>query len=157
MDAGNEPALFGLSLDANTKPEFADAARWARFIAIVGMVFMVLAVVGVAAFVYFLHAAESSFSEAGGGNRSFFSTFSIGIAVFYLLLLLIWFFPLWYLFQFSKRMRTALQGDDQQALFAAARNLKMCFRYIGILTIVILCIYGLGMLFGVLGLAFMGS
>jgi hypothetical protein len=38
-------------------------------------------------------------------------------------------------------MKVALAGNDQPALNSAVQNLKMCLRYIGILTIIIMALY----------------
>jgi hypothetical protein len=71
----------------------------------------------------------------------------------YFLLMLIWFFPVMFLFRFSKKINTAVAGNDQAALNASFQNLKACFRYVGIITLVVLAIYALVILFTLITMA----
>lgn len=146
------PPLFNLSIDPVTKTHLSETAKWARFLAIAGMVFMGFAVVAIIAFVVYLNSS-SVFSSDGypGANPFSNAGFSVGIAFFYVLLLLIWFFPLLFLLRFANKMKVALAGNDQQALTTSAQNLKICFRYVGIITIIILAIYAIAFVFGILG------
>jgi hypothetical protein len=50
-------------------------------------------------------------------------------------------------------MRAALNGNDQQALNTSFQNLKACFRYIGIITIIALVFLAIGLVFGIMGAA----
>jgi Mg2+ and Co2+ transporter CorA len=50
-------------------------------------------------------------------------------------------------------MRTALSANDQQALNSAFQNLKICYRYIGILTIIGLVFLAIAVVFGIIGAA----
>ena len=65
----------------------------------------------------------------------------------------IWFFPLLFLLRFANKMRFALAGNDQQALNTSVQNLKICFRYVGIITIIILALYAIALVFVVIGAA----
>jgi hypothetical protein len=56
-----------------------------------------------------------------------------------------WFIPTWYLFRFSMLAIKAVR-DSTGTLTAAFRNLKSAFKFFGIFTIVILSLYGLGIL-----------
>lgn len=140
-----QPALFSMSIDATTKAHLTETAKWARFLAIVGMVFMSLAVVGILIFAFFFSAlAGSGNIEYGSGGNPFYNTgFGIGIALFYILLMGIWFLPLLFLLRFANNMKRAIAGDDQPALNRSFQQLKVCFRFIGILTIIILSLYAI--------------
>jgi hypothetical protein len=147
-------SLFSLTIDPITKAHLSETARWARFLAITGMVFIALGGVGVLYFGYIMSSMGNSLEEGYSGGRSaFFPGFGVGVAIFYIILLVIWFFPLMYLLRFSSRARRALHTNDQQALNDSFLNLKACFRYVGILTIIILAFYTLGIVFAIVGSA----
>ena len=155
MEQATSSSLFSLTIDPDTKAHLSETARWARFLAIVGMVFIALAAVGVLFFSYTLSMMGGNFDNEVGGSypTSMFPGFGIGMAIFYFLLLLIWFFPILYLLRFANRMKTALNGNDQQALNVSFQNLKSCFRFVGIITIIILAFYAIAIIFGVIGAA----
>jgi hypothetical protein len=79
-------------------------------------------------------------------GSGFFATYIIIVAVLY-------FFPLLFTLRFANKMRTALSANDQQALNSAFQNLKICYRYIGILTIIGLVFLAIAVIFGIIGAA----
>ncbi len=80
--------------------------------------------------------------------------YSSGIFAAYMIVIaLLYFFPLLFTLRFANKMRTALSTNDQQALNTSFQNLKICFRYIGILTIIGLVFFGIAMIFGIIGAA----
>jgi uncharacterized oligopeptide transporter (OPT) family protein len=87
----------------------------------------------------------------GVGNPYFGAGFRVGLAIVYIILIATWFFPLFYMLRFAGKMKTALAGNDQQALNIAFQNLKICFRFIGIVTIIILAFYAIAIVFGIIG------
>ena len=156
MEQTTSSSLFSLTIDPVTKAHLSETARWARFLAIVGMVFMAFAAVGVLFLSYTMgNIGNNLDSEIGGGAypSGMFPAFGIGMAIFYILLLLVWFFPILYLLRFANRMKAALNGNDQQALNISFQNLKSCFRFVGIITIIILAFYAIAIIFGVIGAA----
>jgi hypothetical protein len=58
----------------------------------------------------------------------------------------LYFFPCYFLLRFSAKMNSALASDDAATLNESLRNLKVTFRYMGILTIIFLALFALGML-----------
>ena len=151
---GPQNQLFGLSIDPTAKAHLSETAKWARFLAIVGMVFMSLVVLAIVLFAVFFSTMSNSIDQSSGGASVFFSSgLGIGLAFFYIILLGIWFLPLLFLLRFANNMKRALAGDDQQALNRSFQQLKVCYRYIGIITIIILSLYAIAFLFGILGAA----
>jgi hypothetical protein len=73
------------------------------------------------------------------------------IAVYMIVIAVIWFFPLLYTIRFANQMKVALAGNDQEALNKSFQNLKICLRYLGIVTIIILAIYAIIIVFAVIG------
>src|SRR5687768_4478748 len=99
----NHDQLFSLTIDPVTKAHLTETAKWARFLAIIGMVFMVLAAIGIIFFAYTMSQTVSSFEDEygdGGMSSNPFGSFGMGFAAIYIVLLVIWFFPLLYLLRF---------------------------------------------------------
>ena len=129
------PNLFDLQIDHQSNNFLNEAARWSKFLSIVGFIFCGLMVI-IALFAGTLLA--STMRGFGGGGPAMGS----GIVTFvYLIIALLYFFPCLYLFNFSTKMQAALRSNQQDTLNIAFRNLKSCFKYMGILTIVVLSFY----------------
>ena len=146
MEQNQETPLFGFGIDQSSRAHLYEAAKWAKFLAIVGFVMCGLIVV-VAIFAGSIFAMLSNSYNEGyrssaaltGGMGAFLAIFYIGIAI-------LCFLPYLFLFRFATRMKTALNTNDQLTLNTSFQNLKIMFRYVGILTIVMLSFYALGIL-----------
>ncbi len=64
-------------------------------------------------------------------------------------------FPVLYLFRFSKNIRDAVQNNDQQKLDSGIKNLKKYFTFIGILVIIALAAYALGLIYAGASMSFL--
>ena len=73
----------------------------------------------------------------------------MGFFIFSMALLL--FFPAYYLFNFSTKLRRAVYNNDQPVLTESLKNLKSFFKFYGILVIVLLSFYILIFIAGVIG------
>jgi hypothetical protein len=152
MEHTQSSELFSLSIDPATKAHLAEAAKWAKFLAIVGMVFLALLIIFgfFGAAILFSTASNFGGPEYGSmrGMSGFASTF---FAVYIVIAAIIWFFPLLYTLRFASQMKIALAGNDQQALNKSFQNLKICLRFLGIVTIIILAIYAIVIVFAIVG------
>jgi hypothetical protein len=145
-------SLFSLSIDPITKAHLADTARWARFLAICGFVLLGLMLLfGIFMLVGMSSEIGSNLGQEYGGNNMFGAMGMGAFAFMYIIMALIIFFPLLYLLRFANRMRASLNGNDQQALNYSFQNLKAYFRYLGIITIILLAFYAIGIIFAVIG------
>ncbi|HYC29913.1 MAG TPA: DUF5362 family protein, partial [Chitinophagaceae bacterium] len=81
------------------------------------------------------------------------SAFAVSYAIGMILFFVIGFFPLLFLLHFANRLRAALAGNAQEDLTVAFQNLKKYFRYVGIILIIVLVIYGLAFVLALLGSA----
>ena len=153
MEQTTNSSLFSLSIDPVTKAHLSEAARWARFLAIVGMIFLVLMIVfGLFGTAMFYSPASRMEAEYGGASGM--AAYSSGIVATYLVIVaVIYFFPLLFTLRFANNMRTALNANDQQALNASFQNLKACFRFLGILTIIGLVFMAIALVFAIIGAA----
>ncbi|MBB6609768.1 hypothetical protein H7F15_01845 [Pontibacter sp. Tf4] len=140
------PAPQGLNLNLASEDFLRNTAKWGKFLAIVGFVgvgFMVLAGIfaGTMLGAAMSQAGGDGFGSAGGG---FFT-------VFYLIFAALYFFPVLYLYKFSDKMKAALDSKDEDLITESFKNLKSLFKFMGILTIVILGFYGLAIIFMSIG------
>lgn len=150
MEPTTNTSLFALSIDPVTKSHLGEAAKWARFLAILGMIVLALMIL---AGVFGSTVLFSSMNALDGGATGM-AAYSSGIFAGYMIVIaIIYFFPLLFTFRFASNVRTALATNNQQALNTAFQNLKACFRFIGILTIIGLVFAAIGLIFGVMGAA----
>lgn len=146
MEHNQTTALFSLNIDPVTKEHLSETAKWARFLSVVGFILLTLFLVGGIVVALFVGRPLDTY----GGN-GVFNAFGVGMTFVYLFAAVIWFFPLLFLYRFSSRMRTALNGNDQNALNTSFQNLKICFRYVGIITIIIFALYALLLVLAIVG------
>jgi hypothetical protein len=120
-------------LNEETRYYLSVSAAWGMFIAIVGYIGVVLMLLmGVAMF--FLN---------GFSNAVFQTIPTYVLGVFYFLLGIIYYFPISYLYRFSKSIKSGLHSDGESELTEGFRNLKKMFKFIGVFTIVALSVYAL--------------
>ena len=140
--------LFDLHIDPQSQGYLSETAKWAKFLAILGFImiglFVILMLVGGA-------AAFTSFNDMG--YSSGFGTTQIIVAVLILALAII---PYIYLYRFAVKMQVALRNNDQANLTASFANLKSCYKYVGIFTIVILSLYLIIFIYGILAVGMGG-
>ena len=72
---------------------------------------------------------------AGGSSQ-----FGI-IGFIYLGMAVIYFFPIYYLYLFAQKIKKAVNSTSQSDLEGGFENLKSCFKFLGIFTIVIISVY----------------
>jgi hypothetical protein len=131
MDSIEEKIKTGLEQE-NLK-DLDITRKWAMFISILGFIGVgVLLIVGIFAvlFLCIFNKGDTSTTYPGW----FICSVLIASAVLY-------FFPVLYLFRFSKNMSDTVKTPDRHLLTKAFRNLKYCFRWFGILMIVAIVLY----------------
>jgi hypothetical protein len=67
-------------------------------------------------------------------------------------LAIIYFFPVYYLLQFSNKMKKALVDKNEDTLAKAFEMLKSHYKFIGVFTIITLSLYALFAIVAVMGL-----
>ncbi|MGE5106582.1 MAG: DUF5362 family protein [Sphingobacteriales bacterium] len=143
MEQQQEKSLFDLQLDSFSQAYLMETAKWGKFLGIMGFIGCGLLVI-VAIFMGSTFASlRSQFGGMGGMSGGV-------ITIFYLLFAMLYFFPCFYLYNFSVKMQSALRNNDQMALQSAFANQKSCYKFVGILTIVVMSLYLLAIIFGVL-------
>ena len=122
-----------IEIEQETLNHLNTTRKWAMFLAIVGFIFLgLLIIIGLIAGTFL-----TTFSTGEKGLGIPESLMFIPV----LLLIVIYFFPVLFLFRFSKHTSHAVHTFDKLELHKAIKNLKAFFAYIGILIIIILSIY----------------
>ncbi|KDN56494.1 DUF5362 family protein [Flavobacterium seoulense] len=141
---------FDLRLTEESKSFLKETAKWAYFLSIVGFVGVGILVL----FALFFGTIFSKLSSFGGNSTPMPMMAGGFITVLYLVIAVIYFFPVYYLFQFSSKLKIAFNNIDNEQLTASFENLKSHYKFMGICAIVMISLYGVIFLFSLIGLAF---
>ncbi|GET29752.1 DUF5362 family protein [Prolixibacter sp. SD074] len=138
----------GITLSDDALRQISQIAKWAQFLAIIG--FVVAALIVVAGL--FMGSFMSIFKEMSGNIQMPHMPF-MALSVVYIILGGIYFIPSWFLYKFSTETRKALLGNDEEILTEALSNLRRTFKFLGIMTIVIIGLYVLVIIAVMIGAA----
>jgi len=145
-----ESNLFELQVDHNSSSFLRETAKWAKFLAVLGFIGCALMVI----VALFVASAMSSLTQSSGLGSAYSAGLGVGLAIVYILFAALYFFPCLYLYNFSSKMQVALRNNDQDQLGLAFKNLKSCFRFVGILTVIVICLFVLAFILQIIGSAF---
>ncbi|SRR5258705_1841593 len=133
-------SVFGLNIDSNSQFHLTEGAKWAKFLAIVGFVMCgLIALIGI--FAGSILATFSNRSSEFGNDQAYTTGLGVGAAIVYVGIAVLCFFPYLFLYRYADKMKKALATNDQDVLNSSFQNLKIMFRYVGILTIIMLAFY----------------
>lgn len=149
--------LLEMQIDDETSAFLAEAAKWAKFLAIMGFIgcgFMLFA----GLIMNFMTLPGSEMEALGGGYNASATMYGRGFAaVFYVVLSLVYVAPCIFLYKFATRMQEALKLTDQGVLNSSFSNLKSLFKFMGILTIIMLAFTVLAVVFAVVAVSTMAG
>jgi len=120
----------GLVINNQMREDLLTSAKWGKFLAIIGFIglgFMVLGSLG-------MFSMGSNMAPGMPFSPSLF-------ALIYLLMVVLNFFPIYYLLQFSVRIKDAVTTTNNTSMQEAFSFLARMYKFIGIITIVIISIY----------------
>ena len=123
-----------------------EIARWTKFISIVMFIGLGLGVLGAIA----MMLGSSAFDNLGYG------ALGIGMGFFYLLMVALYFYPIYALYKFSELIKPAIRTANQQQFNDAFAYLKGHYKFFGILLIIVIALYGLVFIFAGIGAAVSG-
>lgn len=138
------------NLQLTSQSFLKETAKWAYFLSIVGFV-------GIGMLILLSVFMGTIFSKLGVFNSGMSPAPMMGvgfITFLYLIIAVLYFFPVYYFFQFSSKAKAAFSRNDNEALTTSFEYLKSHHKFLGILSIVILSIYGVVFLFSIIGFAF---
>ncbi len=129
-----EKEIKTLEITDEVTTQLDGAGKWGKFLAILGFVFLgLLVMAGVVMSFVFAIIPKNNFTPMP------FPSFLFGLI--YLVMGIIYFFPVLFLFRFSTGINNALLFKNQDQLVNAFKNLKALYRFIGIFMIVGLVLY----------------
>jgi hypothetical protein len=136
-----------IELEPETLKQLNSTRKWAMFLAIIGFIFLgLIVIIGIIAGT-FLSAFSTGQKGLGIPESLMFIPF--------LLLAAIYFFPVLFLFRFSKHTSHAIHTLDKMELHKGIKNLKLYFAYIGILIIIVLSFYIIALIVAGSSMAFL--
>ncbi|GIZ08633.1 DUF5362 family protein [Flavobacterium sp. UMI-01] len=127
--------IFDLSLEA--QGFLKETAKWGYFLSILGFVFIGLIVI----VAFFIGSIFSKFNSIGNGINPMMGISGGIFSVIYLLIGLVYFFPVYYLFKFSSKVKNAFKFSDNQQLNASFEYLKSHYKFMGIVALIFLSFY----------------
>lgn len=147
--------IFNLVIDEQAKGQLLETARWTKFISIIGFVVLgLLILVGFAIGMGMpIFNSMSEFGDTPGLARSL----GIGMMFIYLVMALLYFFPVFYLYKYSTLIKPSILHGNQEQFNLALSYQKRMFKFIGVLMIILLALYGLAFIFILIGAAIAGN
>ena len=146
--------IFNLVIDEEAKGQLLETARWTKFIAIIGFVLLgLLILVGIAfGMGMSMLGSMTELNDTPGFGRGL----GIGMMFVYLLMALLYFFPVYYLFKYSTLIKPSILHGNQEQFNLALSYQKRMFKFMGVIMIIILALYGLFFVIFALSAAFAG-
>lgn len=124
-----------LSVSDQACSYLAQTGKWSKFLGIIGFILTALIItLGIffGSIMSLMPMAQNDAMPDGMGSW---------ISILYVLMGALYFMPSWYLYTFSKKISLALEEDNEVELEHALKNQKSFFKFWGITTIVMLCLY----------------
>lgn len=147
-----EQEIFSLNVDETAKAHLLETARWSKFLAVLSMILTIVL------FVFIIISLTLSSSTLGALGSTGSAMVGLASAVVGLLFFAaIYFYPIWALFKFAKLTKSGILTANQQEFNEGLRFQKGLYKYIGILTIIVLALYGILLAIMLLGLAVSGA
>jgi hypothetical protein len=138
LDSGAQAGSPGrLHFSDPVRGDLVEIAKWAMFFSV--LLFIVLGLISLLA-LFMIFAA--------GGVGLIGAIFMVGIYG------VILYFPAWYYYKFSVLSRQAIANGDNAALDDSFMYLRLFYRFVGILVIILLSLYALIL---VVGISMMGN
>ena len=132
-----------LIIDWRSKEFLKETAKWTKFLAILGFVGIGLMVLG-SLVMLFVPSSLMSNGDFPFGGKIFMMLLYLAFAVLY-------YFPISYLYQFSENTKKAIENNDNNAIRDAFEFLKSHYKFMGILTIILLSFYAIMIFIGLIG------
>ena len=136
--------LEQLTLTSTSKSFLKEKVKWTNFLSILGFILIALMLV-LAAF------STTIFNMVAKMQPGIPESLGLSLAITYLVLSIIYFFPVYYLLQFSRKMKKALITKNNETLASAFEKLKSHYKFIGVFTIITLSLYALLIIVSLMG------
>ncbi len=143
-----------LQLNEQAVAALRESAKWSYFLSILGFIgigFMIIA----SFFIGAIMSMAPSNPYGVGGPLEMMKGF---LSFFYIIIAVLYFFPVLYLYRYASGMKQGLLMSDSNTVSNALVNLKSHHKFLGITAIVIISLYLLVFIGAIVaGIAFAGS
>ena len=126
--------LEQLTVTSASKRFLKEIARWSFLLSIIGFMLIFLMLI-------FAIFANTIFGMAAQMQPGMPQNLGMIMTITYLVLAVIYFFPVYYLIQFSNKMKKALSTKNDETLAKAFEMLKSHYKFIGVFTIITISLY----------------
>ncbi|WP_299064631.1 DUF5362 family protein [uncultured Polaribacter sp.] len=126
--------LEQLTITGTAKIFLKETAKWGKFLSVIGFILIGLMLI-LAAF------STTIFDMVGKMQPGIPENMGLTMSITYLFLAFIYFFPVYYLLQFSNKMKKALATKNDEALAKSFEMLKSHYKFIGVFTIITISLY----------------
>jgi glucan phosphoethanolaminetransferase (alkaline phosphatase superfamily) len=126
--------IFDVTINENAKGHLLETTRWTKFLAILMFILIGIMILG-------LVAILATDSMAAVMSQGFAAMGTIGASLVALLIVALYWYPTYMLYRFSICIKSGITQNDQQLIETGFRCQKNMYRFAGVLTILILCIY----------------
>ncbi|UPT70631.1 MAG: DUF5362 family protein [Flavobacterium sp. JAD_PAG50586_2] len=117
-----------------------ESGKWCMFLSILGFIFIGLFVL-MGIFMSFVMSAMPTESYGPGMENNPMMAMKGYFGIFYIIMALVYFFPVYYLYNYAKGVKQALELSSSEVMATALVNLKSHHKFLGIMTIVMISLY----------------
>jgi amino acid transporter len=135
--------LERLTITNTARNLLEETAKWCKFLAILGFIGLGLLLLSS----FYISSIYSKMPQAVTMPFNFGIIMTIG----YLFVVVLHIFPIYYLYQFSVKMKKALDSKNDDTLASGFEMLKSHYKFAGVFTIIVLSIYVLFAIVSVIG------
>lgn len=128
--------LEQLVVNTQSKSFLREISKWTFFFSILGFIAIAFIIIG-AILMSTLYAPMLDMI----GQQQGVSSISLVLTITYFVMALLYVMPVLYLFKFSKKMKKAIATKNDDVLAEAFENLKSHYKFIGVLTIIMISLY----------------
>lgn len=130
--------LGGLEVNSEARGFLLETSKWAKFFAVLTGIVIVLMV---GAMLIMLLSAPDALSSSYGAEGIF-------VFIMYMLMGVLYVMPTVYLYRFANKTKAAITESNSLQLADGLENLKSLFKFMGVMTILLLAFYVLALFAG---------
>jgi len=142
MENSSQFDSFELQLTQQAQDFLKETAKWAMFLSILGFIGLAFMLLGGLA----MFAAGSAIDSASGDMGMMGAFPSSVLGAIYLIMAILYFFPVMYLFKFASNTKQAISDRNSEMLTNSLGSLKSHYKFVGILAIVMIVTYIVGII-----------
>src|SRR5688500_1030350 len=132
MENQIKSSIFDLQIDHEGSSYLTEIAKWSKLFSILGVIVVILIVLVDIVTAFFSTSLNSLAGLRGLGP--FVGVLSLLFGAIYL-------YPSWLLLKFATVLPAALKKGDQLLVNESFKNLKSCFKFWGIVSLIIISLY----------------